>query len=65
MKSETGWVIGYNLRGSSGMYQGFWFTRKDAIEYHVKAKGYNWIECKKKGDFVLKVEITPIIKNKG
>jgi len=60
MKTEKGWVIAWSLRGSSGMYQGFWFNKKDAIEYHVKAKACTWSHCKKKGDIAIKVEIVPI-----
>lgn len=53
MAKETRWVI----IGRCGLYIGQWLRRRDAIYYHCKDKGENWIECKKNGDKAIKATI--------
>jgi hypothetical protein len=53
---EQGWAI----KGIYGFYTGWCITRKEAIEYHCKALGYTWEQCKKKGDSAVKIIIQEV-----
>jgi hypothetical protein len=50
---QKGWAI----IGVHGLYTGWWFLRKDAIDAHKKALGKSWDYCKKKGDRAVMIEI--------
>lgn len=61
---EKGWAI----VGPSGLYTGWWLSRKDAIKAHVRDKllGSNydpervhdaWALCKKDGDRAVRVSL--------
>lgn len=51
---QKGWAI----TGIYGLYTGWWFTRKEAIDKHTTALGKTWPTCKKKGDKAVKVKVT-------
>lgn len=55
MKKELKLAVGWSITGEHGMYEGFWFTRNTAIDYHIKAKGMTWAECKRRGDRAIKI----------
>jgi hypothetical protein len=56
------WAIVYR---DHGLYIGTWFTRKDAIYEHCKAKGKTWEQCKASGDRVVKVKIEIVTDNRA
>jgi len=60
--TEKGWAI----TGPCGLYTGWWLTRKEAIEAHVRSMviidSNNpvrdiWERCKKEGDRAVRVSI--------
>lgn len=58
-KTVVRWVIGYRQPCSfSGLYVGQWLTRKDAIAAHIEAKGKDWKERRRRGDYATKATIT-------
>lgn len=46
--------------GHCGLYVDTAYTRKDMIERHVSALGYDWEYHKKKGDRLVHVLVVPI-----
>ena len=50
---QKGWAI----TGVHGLYTGWWFTRKEAIENHTMSLGDTWGRCRRKGDRAVKIEI--------
>lgn len=64
MPKETGWAI----KGTNGLYTGWWRRRRDAIEAHVSDKVISgasknpmkdiWKRCQKDGDSAVKVTIS-------
>lgn len=52
-KEQKGWAV----VGVYGLYIGWNFTRREAIEHHTKLLGKSWEYCKKKGDKCIKVVI--------
>jgi hypothetical protein len=54
-KPVRAWAIAYG----HGLYQGFWFTRKEAISGHCRDTGREWDYCRaERGDRVVRVTIT-------
>ena len=56
MKAETYWAI----TGVHGLYVGTWYTRKEAVSFHIRAKGKDWGYCRKLGDRAIKVKVIPL-----
>lgn len=52
-KRETMWMI----IGHCGLYVGGWFLRRDAIDFHTKAKAKSWKQCRKDGDTAVKANV--------
>lgn len=48
---------GFAIKGGFGLYVGWWPKRYEAIGYHVQALGKTWQQCKKDGDYVVKILI--------
>ena len=46
--------------GHCGLYVDTAYTRKDMIERHVSALGYDWEYHKKNGDRLVRVLVVPI-----
>ena len=46
--------------GHCGLYVDTAYTRKDMIERHVSALGYDWDYHKKKGDCLVRVLVVPV-----
>lgn len=60
-KSRKGWAIA----GRYGLYTGWWFTRREAIDAHVRAlyggtesSSEAWKKCRGCGDRAVRVTIT-------
>lgn len=63
LATENGWMIA----GRFGLYTGWWFTRREAIEAHVAGKvicGCRgdpvkaiWKNCQKEGDYAVRVQM--------
>ena len=54
IKSEKGWAIASKY----GLYTDWAFTRKDAISRHCGDLDKTWAQCKKDGDYAVKIIIT-------
>ena len=49
---------GWAILGKRGLYPGAQEKRKDAIKAHMNETGIYWEDCERRGDKVVKVEIT-------
>ena len=59
-RQMVGWAISHcqgRVRKWVGLYQGFWYTRADAIRVHTRDTGKTWRECRASGDRCVKVVV--------
>ena len=60
--SEIAWATGGASLRRRYLYTGTWRTRREAIEFHVGAKGKSWADCHRDGDFTLRVRVIETAK---
>ena len=57
-KTEKMWAIA----GRFGLYAGVFFTRGAAVDLHCSGVGKTWAQCKRDGDYAVKVTVSYEVK---
>jgi hypothetical protein len=61
LKPQKMWaIVSTNQYNENYLYTGTWMSRKDAIRGHSGEQCMDWEDCRKNGDRVIQVLVSPV-----